>query len=59
MWPCSPVSLHTCAHMADMHLCPPECTSVHPPPTAPLCPQHRGGQHMPSCAHMLAPVPAT
>lgn len=48
-----------CAHTADVRLCPPECTSMHPPPTAPSCPQHSGGQHTPIRAHMLAPVPAT
>lgn len=59
MWPRLPVCPHTCARTADVCLYPPECTSVHPPPSAPLCPQHRGGQHTPSCAHVLAPVPAT
>lgn len=58
MWPCSPVCAHTSAHTAHVclflsaHLC------IHRPPL-PCVPRTGRGQHTPSCAHMLAPVPAT
>lgn len=58
MWPCSPVCAYTGAHTAHVCLFLSARPCIHRP-LLPRVPRTGRGQQTPSCAHMLAPVPAT